>query len=179
MASTSPLAAMAAIAVTSLAAVPSPAAAGTAFAGSCHLAGRVAFSPPLTTVPRAVANRAESAGRCSGALVTASGQRRALHGSRATFSATNRGDGVSCLGGTQRGNGLLALPGGKVRFRYREQRVTGVAALTFQGTAGGSALGVVTTLQENPLSQLRACTTTGLAKTRVTLEIVTTPRIAG
>ncbi len=120
-----------------------------------------------------------AAGRCSGRFTNERGRVKELDGAHARYVARNRGD-ISCAGGTARGRGFLEIRDEKLRFRLTETRAAGAAALDLEGAHGGSATGEArVSEEEDPAEIAEKCSTSGLRRTGVNIDLTTRPAISG
>jgi hypothetical protein len=150
------------------------------FAGQCQLTGNVGFSPKMTTTPSVVRNYPSAAGTCSGSLTKANGQTTALSNAPVRYRAFELGTQESCASNLDAsGTGELIFAAGPLRFQIIENRVSGTAALSFTGDAGGSAGAVANVNSSSPQGILEQCAMGGVASVPVQLVIATTPSISG
>jgi hypothetical protein len=170
--------AFSALALSALAGADEPAA--ESFAGECEMSGAIRHQPPLTGEPAPTTVRGSFGGTCSGELTDRHGRTRQLDGARAEYNARGFGE-LSCLGGTATGTGVLTFGGGqRIEFSLTERRpAPGLAAVTLQGAAGGSAT-VFGTLSssEDPVEINERCNGSGLRLVHGDARIVS-PGIAG
>jgi hypothetical protein len=154
--------------------------AAESFAGECALSGVVRHQPPLTEEPASTAIHGSFSGTCSGALTDGDGRTRQLEEARARYRARGSGE-VSCLGGIATGTGSLSFAGGhEIEFSFTERRpAPGLAVVTLQGDAGGSAtvFGTVSA-REDPVKLNERCNGSGLRVVHGDARIVS-PGITG
>jgi hypothetical protein len=149
------------------------------FAGSCEFAGSVTFAPPLTNSPQPARGSARAIGTCDGTFKDRRGRTHQLEESRVTYVAANRGEMMSCGGGTAEGGGYLRYRRSKLRFALTETRGPGAAALLLDGTSGGKATGeAAVSAEEDPLEIAQKCEGPGLDAARITIELQS-PGISG
>jgi hypothetical protein len=157
-----------------------PSRAANTFSGSCQLSGSVAFVPPLTNTAQALTQYARATGTCSGTFIARNGRTHQLNGAPVSYQATEYAPAASCNAGTDSGNGTVTFPYGTIGFTISETRVSGVAALTLKGAAGGSALGQANiSPSANPVAIAQACAGTGLTQAPIDASAATTPSISG
>ena len=149
------------------------------FEGSCELAGVLAQSPPITSVPQPGEATARARGTCSGTLTGARGVVRELDAAPSRYFARASGS-VSCGGGSAEGSGVLRIKGRRIRFAFSEVRGPGAAAVTLQGRSGGSATGAAHVSQDEDPAEIAAkCSGEGLRSVRIDINLQTTPAISG
>ena len=149
------------------------------FEGTCHMAGSLRQNPPITNTPQEGRAAARVRGTCSGTLTDARGRTHELSDARARYAA-RAGGTVSCGGGTAEGQGYLQIAGRRIRFLFSEVRGPGVAAVSLQGRAGGSATGTAhVAAGENPAEIAQKCSGSGLRTAHIELDLATTPEISG
>lgn len=114
------------------------------FSGACEMSGVILHEPPLTNQPAPTQVRGRFKGTCSGELTNRRGRTRQLDGAPGAYKARPTGE-LSCLGGTATGNGRLIFRHSAFRHKQvikvslTERRTPGVAEVTLEGAAGGSA----------------------------------------
>ena len=149
------------------------------FEGTCHMSGLLRQSPPITTMPQDGNASARTRGTCSGTLTDARGRTHELSDAPASYAARASGT-MSCGGGTADGHGYLRIAHRKIRFLFSEVRGPGVAAVSLQGRAGGSATGTAhVAADEDPVEIAQKCSGSGLATAHLDLDLATTPAISG
>lgn len=120
-------------------------------------------------------------GTCSGEFTDRDGRTRQLDGAAAAYKVADGGGELSCLGGTATGTGSLLFGGGQeIEFSLTERRPgPGLAVVTLQGAAGGSAtvFGTVSS-SEDPVEINERCNGSGLRLVHGNARIVS-PGIAG
>jgi hypothetical protein len=163
----------------SLAAADSP---GTeTFAGTCEMSGTVRHEPPLTQEPAPTEIHGRFSGTCSGELTDRDGTTRQLDGAPADYVVRDAGGDLSCLGGTATGTGRLSFGRGQeIEFSLTERRpAPGLAVVTLEGAAGGSATVVGTVSPSEDLMELNErCNGSGVRAIRGDARIVS-PGISG
>ncbi len=160
-------------------AAASPASAST-FSGSCHLAGTVAFDPPLTNSPQPITQLARLTGTCDGRFVDAHHRAHELSGAPVTDTGWSEAPAGSCTAGTADGFGTLTFPYGRIRFRLSETRVAAFPLLTFDGRRSGSARAAATpSMSQDPVAALQACAGAGLTAFAIDARLQTMPQISG
>jgi len=114
------------------------------FSGTCEMRGLILHEPPLTNEPAPTQVRGSFSGTCSGELTNRRGRTRQLDGAPGAYKARPAGE-LSCLGGTATGDGRLVF-GRKIFGRRKvievsltERRTPGLAEVTLEGAAGGTA----------------------------------------
>jgi hypothetical protein len=134
------------------------------FEGECEMSGAIRHQPPLTGEPTPTTVHGSFSGTCSGELTDKGGQTRQLDGAPAEYKARGFGE-LSCLGGSATGTGRLVFGGGQeIEFSLTERRpAPGLAVVTLQGAAGGSAtvFGTVSP-SEDPVELNERCNGSGL-----------------
>jgi hypothetical protein len=76
--------------------------------------------------------------------------------------------------------GYLQIGGPRIRFLFSEVRGPGVAAVSLQGRAAGSATGTGhVAADENPVDIAQKCSGSGLRTAHLDLDLATTPSISG
>jgi len=141
-------------------ALSSPAVAGQSsvesFDGTCDMSGTVRHTPPLTGEPAPTAVRGSFSGTCSGELTDSDGRTRQLDGASAAYEVRDAGGELSCLGGTATGTGSLIFGRGQeIEFSLTERRpAPGLAVVTLEGAAGGSATVLGTVSPSEDLMEL-------------------------
>ena len=157
------------------------AAPGTeSFVGECQMSGTIRHQPGLTQVPTPAKVHGSFSGTCSGQFTDRNGRTRQLDGAPAAYEARGGGD-LSCLGGVAIGNGSLVFGGGvEIQFRFTERRpAPGLAVVTLEGAAGGSATNFGTVSPSEDLEEINArCNGPGLRTVRGDARIVS-PGISG
>jgi hypothetical protein len=149
------------------------------FSGQCHFEGVVRFSPPITTQPQPARGSAHAAGPCSGIFIDRRGRSHELDGDRVTYVAANRGEAMSCGGGTAEGGGYLRYRGSTLRFTLTEARGPGAALLVLKGARGGEATGEASVSQEeDPMQIAERCMGAGLRSVRIAIDLQS-PGISG
>jgi hypothetical protein len=149
------------------------------FDGTCQMTGLLRQSPPITNTPQEGRAAARVRGTCSGTLTDARGRTHELSDASARYAA-RAGGSMSCGGGTAEGQGYLQIAGRRVRFLFSEVRGPGVAAVSLQGRAGGSATGTAhVAADENPADIAQRCSSAGLRSVHIELDLTTTPAISG
>jgi hypothetical protein len=104
---------------------------------------------------------------------------RELEDAPSTYFAQATGS-MSCGGGTSEGSGVLHIGGRKIRFSFSEVRGPGVAAVSLQGRAGGSATGAAhVSADESPADIAAKCSGEGLSSAPIDINLETTPAISG
>lgn len=144
------------------------------FDGECELSGVIRHQPPLTQQPAPTTVRGSFSGTCSGELTDRDGSTRQLDGAPADYRARGVGE-LSCLGGVATGTGSLIFGGGReIEFRLVERRpAPGLAVVTLEGAAGGSATVLGTVSQsEDPLEINERCSGSGLRRVHGDARIV-------
>lgn len=155
-------------------------ASGSTFRGSCHLAGTVAFDPPLTNMPQPTAQLAHLAGTCDGRFVDAHRRAHELSGAPVTDTAWSEAPADSCAAGTAYGFGTLTFPYGRIRFRLSETRLAAFPLLTFDGRRSGAARTAATpSTSQDPVAALQACAGAGVTAFAIDGRLQTTPQISG
>ena len=149
------------------------------FEGNCELSGVLRQSPPLTNLPQDGSATARAQGTCSGTLTGARGHVRELEGAPSRYFARASGS-MSCGGGSSDGTGVLRIAGRKIRFSFSEVRGPGVAAVSLQGHASGSASGAAHVGQDaDPADIAAKCSGAGLDSAHIDINLATTPSISG
>lgn len=145
--------ALAALALSSSAGAGQP---GTeSFSGVCELGGTVRHQPPLTQEPVPTEIHGRFSGTCSGVVTDGDGRTRQLIGAPARYEVRDAGGALSCLGGAATGTGRLLVDGDEIQFGLTERRPgPGVAVVTLEGAAGGSASVVGTVSPREDLQEL-------------------------
>ena len=145
------------------------------FTGVCEMSGTIRHQPPLTEEPAPTEVRGSFSGTCSGEFTDRDGRTRRLDGAPADYEVQDAGGDLSCLGGTATGTGSLLFGGGQaIEFTLTERRpAPGLAAVTLEGVAGGSAtvLGTVSA-SEDLLGINERCNGSGLRLVRGDARIV-------
>ncbi len=150
------------------------------FAGQCQFAGVSSFSSPVTLVPSPVRNVVVATGSCTGSLTTRSGTTTQLSSAPVGYRASEFGTAESCAGDPDAaGTGELGFQQGALRFTVVENRVSGQAAVTYTGRAGGSAGAVAYVNSPDPAGLLAQCATVGITSAPVQIVFQTTPGISG
>ena len=154
-----------ALALSSFAGAAKPGA--ETFAGTCEMSGVIRHQPPLTNAPAPAEAHGSFSGTCSGTFTDRNGGTHQLDGAPARYEARAAGD-LSCLGGTATGSGRLLFGGGQaIEFSLTERRGPGLAVVTLEGAAGGSATVVGTVSQsEDPAEINERCNGSGLRTVR-------------
>ena len=149
------------------------------FEGSCELSGVLTQSPPITNLPQPGDATARAEGTCTGTLTGSRGVVRELDAARSRYFARASGS-MSCGGGSAEGSGVLRIAGRRIRFAFSEVRGPGVAAVTLEGRAGGSATGAAHISQdEDPADIAAKCGGDGLRSAHIDINLQTTPAISG
>ena len=133
------------------------------FAGVCEMSGVIHHQPPMTNEPAPTRVHGRFDGACSGQLTDRDGETHQLDGARARYEGRGFGE-LSCLGGTAPGTGKLVFERGQaIDFTLTERRIPGVAIVTLEGAAGGSATVIGTVSRDEDLAELNArCNGSGL-----------------
>jgi hypothetical protein len=150
------------------------------FVGECQMSGIVRHQPPLTQAPKPTSVHGSFSGTCSGQFTDRNGNTRQIDGAPAGYEARGGGD-LSCLGGVATGTGSLTFSGGaEVQFRFTERRpAPGVAVVTLEGVAGGTATNFGTVSPSEDLSEINErCAGSGLRAVHGDARIVS-PGISG
>lgn len=142
------------------------------FTGTCELSGALRQRPPLTNELAPGRARATAKGTCSGELIDRRGRTRRLDDAPVSYRARAAGE-LSCGGGTATGSGRLRFDRNEtIRFAFSELRGPGVAAITLEGRAGGSAAGVANvSASEDPVETLERCSGSGLRRAQIELRL--------
>jgi hypothetical protein len=149
------------------------------FTGQCQFEGVVRFSPPITIQPQPASGFAHAAGPCSGRFTDRRGRSHELDGDRVTYVAANRGEAMSCGGGTAEGGGYLRYRGSTLRFKLTEARGPGAALLRLEGARGGEATGEArVSEEEDPVQIAEKCMGPGLRSARIAIDLQS-PGISG
>ena len=149
------------------------------FEGTCEMSGLLSQSPPITNLPQPGSASARAGGTCTGTLTGARGQVRELDTAPSRYFAGATGD-MSCGGGSAEGSGVLRIAGREIRFAFSEVRGPGVAAVSLEGRAGGSATGAAhVSRDEDPADIAAKCSGEGLRSAHIDLHLATTPAISG
>lgn len=150
------------------------------FAGVCEMSGVIRHQPPLTEEPAPTEIHGSFSGVCSGVFTDRDGSTRELDGAPAGYEVRDAGGDLSCLGGTATGTGKLLFGHGRqIEFSLIERRGPGLAVVTLEGAAGGSALVVGTVSQSEDLVELNErCGGSGVRRLRGDARI-TSPGISG
>ena len=143
------------------------------------MSGVIRHDPPLTNTPTSTAFHGRFRGVCSGQVTDRKGRTRLLDGARASYDGRGVGE-LSCLGGVTLGTGKLDLGRGSViEFALTERRAPGVAVVTLEGEAGGTATVFGTVSQDEDLTELNErCMSSGIRHLRGDARIVS-PGISG
>jgi hypothetical protein len=147
------------------------------FAGSCELAGTVAFSPALGAAAQQTHATADASGPCSGTWRT--GRRTwELDGDEVAYHAET--DGSQSCGGAEgvSGEGYLTYRGRRLAFTLEETRVATSAELELTGERSGAAQGSAAA-EGDPVAAVQSCSTTGLTQAEIAGTLATTPKISG
>ena len=149
------------------------------FDGECELSGIIRHQPPLTQEPASTRIHGSFSGVCSGVFTDRDGQTYQLDAAPASYDGRGTGE-LSCLGGVATGTGKLVFARGRqIDFRLTERRAPGVAVVTLQGEAGGSAVVVGTVSRSEDLAELNErCNGSGVRSLRGDAHLVS-PGIAG
>ena len=150
------------------------------FAGECQMSGIVRHQPPLTQTPTTARVHGSFSGTCSGEFTDRDGQTHQLDEAPGSYEARGAGE-LSCLGGIATGTGLLRFSGGAaIEFTFTERRpAPGVAVVTLEGAAGGSATNFGTVSPSEDLEEINErCSGAGLRSVRGDARIVS-PGISG
>jgi hypothetical protein len=149
------------------------------FSGECEMSGVIRHQPPMTNTPALTTFHGRFSGVCSGVLTDRHGRTTTLEDAPARYDGRGAGE-LSCLGGITTGTGTLVLAGGhQIGFVLTERRVPGVAVVTLDGDAGGSATVVGTVSRDEDLNEINEqCGGPGLRALRGDAHIVS-PGIAG
>jgi hypothetical protein len=147
------------------------------FAGSCELAGTVAFSPALGAAAQQTHATADASGPCSGTWRTGR-HTWELDGDQVGYHAET--DGMQSCAGAEgvTGEGFLSYRGRRLAFTLEETRVATSAQLELTGERSGAATGTATA-EGDPVGAVQSCATTGLAQTGIAGALATEPRISG
>jgi len=145
--------------------------------------GVILHEPPLTNDAAPTQVRGSFSGTCSGELTNRRGRTRQLDDAKGAYRARPAGE-LSCLGGTAIGNGRLIF--GRRIFGHRkvievsltERRTPGVAEVTLEGAAGGSASVTGTVSPMGLVDAGERCSGSGLRRLRGDGRI-TSPGISG
>ena len=130
------------------------------FEGVCEMSGTVRHKPPLTGAPAPTEIRGSFRGTCSGELTDEDGRTHPLDAAPADYEVRDAGGALSCLGGTATGTGSLRFGRGQaIEFSLTERRpAPGLAVVTLEGAAGGSATVVGTVSpSEDPVELNERC----------------------
>ena len=145
------------------------------FDGVCEMSGTVRHDPPLTATPAPTEIRGSFSGTCSGTFTDRDGQTSQLDQAPADYVVRDAGGDLSCLGGTATGTGSLLLgKGQEIEFSLTERRpVPGVAVVSLEGAAGGSATVFGTVSPSEDLAELNErCNGSGVRSLRGDARIV-------
>lgn len=149
------------------------------FNGSCEFSGTVRFTPPMTSSPQPVAQRAEAPGACSGTFTHELGGEQ-LTDVAVTYRAESSGDQVSCAFGVASGSGALVFPKGEIEFDMTEYRGGATPAIRLTGRNGGEAWMLVTPSQgSDPAAAVQACNGAGLERFDLDARMRTLEPISG
>ena len=144
--------ALAALTLSSLAAADQPHT--ESFSGECEMSGVIKHQPPLTNEPAFRRFHGTFSGVCSGVFTDRDGQTYQLDAAPASYDGRGAGE-LSCVGGISTGTGKLVFARGRqIDFTLTERRAPGVAVVTLQGEAGGSAIVTGTVSRDEDLAEL-------------------------
>jgi hypothetical protein len=150
------------------------------FDGSCDIAVKVSFDPPLTNTPQAIDQTVRGTGLCTGTFVDRGGRTHELSHEPIGYDSFSHAENSSCLAGLNMGSGALTFRYGKLRFAFTERRASAVPTLEYTGLAGGSALGAGHPASDaDPVAAAQACAGDGLDSFDVEGSLQTTPSISG
>jgi hypothetical protein len=161
-----------ALALSSFAGADEPGA--ESFEGVCQLSGAIRHQPPLTGEPAPTKVHGSFSGACSGEFTDRDGRTRQLDGAPVDYEARGVGE-LSCLGGTATGTGSLLFGGTQeIQFSLTERRPgPGLAVVTLEGAAGGSAIVLGTVSPSEDLVEANErCSGSGLRLVRGDARIV-------
>ena len=149
------------------------------FAGTCEMSGVIKSSPALTNTPTFMRFHGTFSGVCSGTFTDRDGETQEFDAVRSSYDGRGEGE-LSCIGGISTGTGKLVFGGGReIDFRLTERRGPGVATVTLEGEAGGSAVVQGTVSQEEDLQELNErCNGSGIRHLRGDARIAS-PGISG
>jgi hypothetical protein len=151
----------------------------TTFEGTCHLSGTLHQRPGITTVPQEGRAAARARGTCSGTIMDARGRAHDVSDAPTRYAARAHGT-VSCGGGSAEGRGYLKIGGRRIGFLFSEVRGPGVATVSLQRRAGGSATGTAhVAADEDPVAIAQKCSGPGLRSAHLDIDLATTPAISG
>jgi hypothetical protein len=163
--------------LTSSAAAEQPGA--ETFKGVCEMSGVIRHEPPLTQTPATTSVHGSFSGVCSGEFTGSRGRTSRLDAAPAAYEGRGAGE-LSCLGGIATGTGRLRFGRGReIEFRLTERRGPGVAVVTLEGAAGGSAVVLGTVSRSEDLAEINErCSGSGVRFLRGDARI-TSPGISG
>jgi hypothetical protein len=149
------------------------------FTGACEMSGTIRHQPPLTQESAPTKVHGSFSGVCSGQFTDRDGQTRRLDGAPARYEGRGAGE-LSCLGGIATGTGRLIFDRGQaIEFSLTERRGPGLAVVTLQGAAGGSATVFGTVSRSEDLTEINErCSGSGVRFLRGDARIVS-PGISG
>ncbi len=141
------------------------------FSGTCEMSGEILHEPPLTNAPAPTQVRGSFTGTCSGELTNRRGRTRQIEGAPGAYKARPTGE-LSCLGGTATGKGRIIVRrkrfGRKkvIEVSLTERRTPGVAEVTLEGAAGGTASLTGTVSPGELVNAGERCSGSGLRRLR-------------
>ena len=166
-----------ALALSSFAGAASPGA--ESFSGVCEMSGAIRHQPGMTQQPAPTRIHGSFTGVCTGEFTDRDGHTYQLDAAPAGYEGRGVGE-LSCLGGVATGTGKLVFGRGReIDFTLTERRGPGVAVVTLEGTAGGTATVVGTVSRDEDLLEINErCSGSGLRHLRGDARIVS-PGISG
>src|SRR3954452_14013705 len=96
------------------------------FDGSCDIAVKVSFDPPLTNTPQDIDHTVRGTGLCTGTFVDRGGRTHHVSDGPIGYDSFSHAENSCCLAGLIMRSGVLTFPYGKLAFAFTERRATAV-----------------------------------------------------